>query len=223
VSTKGFSLIELLVVIAIIAILAMLLTPALGVVRGQARATVCSSNLRQIGFAFQAYAEDFDGIVVPVKSAPTGKGEWGDDLVPYFDDQNTLSANPNGKSISDRIIKGCPEFRFKPTAWQNGYAMTLYPQAYYRTSDSSYQLGNAYQGGASFKWLTFSGISNRSARLLVADTIDDENLAGTGDMAFRHNKRAGVLLFDMRTTTLLLSQALRATRDPAGAAGRIDY
>lgn len=222
-SSKGFSLIELLVVIAIIAILAMLLLPTLGVVRGQARSMVCQSNLRQIGFAYLAYAEDWNGIVVPVKSAGTLYNEWGDDLVPYFDDQNTLGANPNGKSISDRIIKGCPEFRFKPTAWQNGYAMSLYPQAYYRTSDSTYQIGNAYQGGASFKWLTFGAITNRSARLLVADTIDDENLGGTGDMSFRHNKRAGVLLYDMRTASLLLSQALRATRDPAGAAGRIDY
>lgn len=219
---REFTLIELLVVIGIIAVLAMLLLPALGLVRGQARTMVCGSNLRQIGFAFMAYAEDWNGIVVPVKDAPTEKREWGDDLLPYIDENAIISANPTNRSVGDKIIKGCPEFRFKPSAWQNGYAMHNYPQAYYDPVAKSYQSGALYQG-ATVKWLTFDRLTNRSARLLVADTDNDENLSGSSDMSYRHKKRAGALMCDMRTTTLILSQAFRATRDPAGAAGVIDY
>jgi prepilin-type N-terminal cleavage/methylation domain-containing protein/prepilin-type processing-associated H-X9-DG protein len=55
---KGFTLIELLVVIAIIALLMAILMPALRRAREQGKATVCSSNLKQIGLASRLYAED---------------------------------------------------------------------------------------------------------------------------------------------------------------------
>jgi len=57
----GFTLIELLTVIAIIGILASILIPTVGRVRDAAKATVCLSNLRQLGMAAQAYALDNEG------------------------------------------------------------------------------------------------------------------------------------------------------------------
>ncbi len=53
---KAFSLVELLVVIGIIGMLLAVLFPALGVIRDNAQRVACQSNLRQIGLAFQMYA-----------------------------------------------------------------------------------------------------------------------------------------------------------------------
>jgi len=53
----GFTLVEMLVVIGIIAILMALVTPAIFLVRANARSTECKSNLRQFGIVFRSYAD----------------------------------------------------------------------------------------------------------------------------------------------------------------------
>lgn len=54
---RAFTLIELLTVIAIIGILAAIIIPTVGKVRNTAKAAQCVSNLRQIGFAVNLYAQ----------------------------------------------------------------------------------------------------------------------------------------------------------------------
>lgn len=77
---KAFTLIELLVVIAVIAILAALLFPVFAQAREKARQAACASNLRQLGLAFQQYAQDNDELMPGATDGGNGgagvRGGW---------------------------------------------------------------------------------------------------------------------------------------------------
>jgi prepilin-type N-terminal cleavage/methylation domain-containing protein/prepilin-type processing-associated H-X9-DG protein len=60
---RGFTLIELLVVIAIIAILAALLLPVLARAREKGHRAVCQNNQKQLGLAWQMYADEDHGVL----------------------------------------------------------------------------------------------------------------------------------------------------------------
>lgn len=73
---RGFTLIELLVVIAIIAILAAILFPVFAKAREKARQSSCLSNLKQIGVAAMAYAQDYDELFNPGDFLVDGADNW---------------------------------------------------------------------------------------------------------------------------------------------------
>jgi prepilin-type processing-associated H-X9-DG protein/prepilin-type N-terminal cleavage/methylation domain-containing protein len=60
-TSRAFTLVELLVVVGVVAVLIALLMPALASAKRQAQRVACMSNLRQIGTAFIAYAQDSKG------------------------------------------------------------------------------------------------------------------------------------------------------------------
>jgi prepilin-type N-terminal cleavage/methylation domain-containing protein/prepilin-type processing-associated H-X9-DG protein len=65
---RAFTLIELLVVIAIIAILAAILFPVFARAKEAAKKAACSSNLRQIGMAWEMYNSDHDDTLMRVRT-----------------------------------------------------------------------------------------------------------------------------------------------------------
>ena len=72
---RAFTLVELLVVIAIISILAALLLPTLSKAKKIAQAAVCTSNAKQLGFAFESYLSENSSIYPP---ALWGNYVWAD-------------------------------------------------------------------------------------------------------------------------------------------------
>lgn len=80
---NAFTLIELLVVISLIATLAALIFPLFGRAKEAGRATVCLSNLHQVGVALQLYVQE-NGNRLPTmrdKSLTTTNSLPGPDLV----------------------------------------------------------------------------------------------------------------------------------------------
>lgn len=102
----GYSLVELLVVIGVVALLIALLLPALRLARESANRVKCAAQLRQIGFAFQLYANSNKGWL-PAWSGwhtwPPGQPEdsegpvWTIEMIPYIGDP-------------DSPIYNCPSF-----------------------------------------------------------------------------------------------------------------
>jgi prepilin-type N-terminal cleavage/methylation domain-containing protein len=89
----GFTLVELVVVMGVVAILIAILLPAVRAARLQSQAVQCMSQLRELGFALQAYSAANRG-VLPATSGwhtwPLGGSDdssgpaWTVELAPFF-------------------------------------------------------------------------------------------------------------------------------------------
>jgi prepilin-type processing-associated H-X9-DG protein len=68
---ESFTLVELLVVICIISILITLSFPAIQGIKETSRASVCISNMRQLGIGLMAYSADNNGFFPPANTNDT--------------------------------------------------------------------------------------------------------------------------------------------------------
>jgi prepilin-type N-terminal cleavage/methylation domain-containing protein len=98
---RAFTLLEVLISVAIIAILIGLLLPMLLRGRAASQQTVCASNLRQVGTAFQAYLHEHR--MFP-RASMSPDWHYGGAEFAGFDRRPTLAANrPLNSVVSDRL------------------------------------------------------------------------------------------------------------------------
>lgn len=129
--SAGFTLVELLIVIAVISLLAAVLFPVFARVREKAWQSACLSNLKQIGYAFQMYLDDWDdaypwGCFV-LGDAPGDPWPWQLSLLPYLRSVEVLACPTNpyrwDYPVYRSRIGGCSWPVIIPLSYgMNGYA-----------------------------------------------------------------------------------------------------
>ena len=238
---QGFTLIELLVVISIIAILAAILLPTVNLVRDQAKSMRCLSAQRQLGLAFETYAQDQDGMMPsmrqPVINIPgLTEAHWFQLLAPYVSDgpnTSSLVPTPTELTATTSIIWGCP-------ACTPAQAKAVFPAAMY--TNLCYGMNtNPWMGpvftpttysnsfwspvGPMSVHFTWSTITRRAQRILVGDSTnyhlsyldplvgDPYNRISNG-ATNRHHGRANYVFFDLHAAAVAKTSAYLGLFDP---------
>lgn len=95
-SPRGFTLVELLIVIALMAMLIVLLLPAVNYARRLARRSICQSNVRQIGLAMHMYLDTKGKYpdAGQMRSVTPEKPMLADVLASYLEDSKTVFQCP---------------------------------------------------------------------------------------------------------------------------------
>jgi prepilin-type N-terminal cleavage/methylation domain-containing protein/prepilin-type processing-associated H-X9-DG protein len=163
----AFTLIELLVVIAIIAILAAMLLPSLAAAKEKGRTSMCVSNLRQLCMAWQLYADDFGGVLMPARdyssaqyykfwSGQQNRSVAASDLSGYDPTQGFI-----WPYLASRQLNACPSWQGLPNNGQLGYG---YNWMYF-----SYSTGPTAGGAWTFNWTRQSQIPRPTEKVAFAD------------------------------------------------------
>jgi len=192
-SRRAFTLIELLVVIAIIAILAAILFPVFAQARESARRTMCLSDSKQIGTAFQMYTNDYDEVVPPV--------EHNKDL--GYDRDAWYIVQPYIKNIGiwfcpDRTEWTMPSGDDCGTSWQDsllpqkrciGYGYNWGPNSSYRMgliSERKYFTGPLYTNNYIEVGVPLASIVSPASMFSYGDTGDSPRYTLCDDYIFQY-------------------------------------
>ena len=180
---NGFTLVELLVVIGIIAVLAGLLLTARSRASDKAAQTQCLSNLRQIGMAMIAYAQDNEQ-VFPLSSpllssgptAPMRPGDWifwrGTNLTEVIN-RSAIAPYVKAKGEAFQSLMRCPADEWDNHSYPYPYS---YAMNYILTPDASQNVGPPVVPGKQ-PTPRLSSINRAAEKILVAEenerTIND--------------------------------------------------
>lgn len=194
----SFTLIELLVVIAIIAILASILLPSLQMAKGMATQMKCKSNIKQIGMAFQSYADENTEYFPPVVTDTAG---WTDywSMTRIWDMLYPPVAGSNYRLKFKGTVFACP---VSSQTLNSSYAMNGWYQ-------------NDYGGGTAGMLIPHkrSLATSPSATILVGEGSNQWisgqyfwDPASGGPVLFVHNGHSDLTYMDMHVDAMKFNQ-----------------
>jgi prepilin-type N-terminal cleavage/methylation domain-containing protein/prepilin-type processing-associated H-X9-DG protein len=205
---QAFTLVELLVVIAVIAILASLLLPALGRAKESGRATVCFSNLRQMGVACSVYASDlrrfpsaFDWLYPTNTPGDLTKGQ----LYPY---------------VKSRTVFLCPvdapNAYVKPAPWAPPILVLDHSYAMNCMMCHAHDLTTCL---APSKTVYFTEATNltmdfRGAVISPPSSLSQGFPSVSSRLTLRHNQRGHFLMVDTHVERMTIQRYNAAVTDP---------
>jgi prepilin-type N-terminal cleavage/methylation domain-containing protein/prepilin-type processing-associated H-X9-DG protein len=139
-SRTGFTLIELMVVIGLISVLSSLLLPVLGKARAAANASVCLSNLRQMGMAWTMYVAETRGRMpdyiwsTPMTPNVSWEGYW-TGVVDRFEKNEQVILCPSASAESPFTTGvqrgyGTSNHAWSGRSFTNGCAVKFNPSKY---------------------------------------------------------------------------------------------
>ena len=201
--SSAFTLIELLVVIAIISVLAAILFPVFSHVRENSRRTVCTSNLKQLGLAWQMYADDYDERACPSYNKHNNVGDANDAWDFHQTSLGVWTTGFLGVYTKDGAIHGCPDNPFQSTPGSRPYNGYGY--------NATYLGGDLGTASGDFPACTFAQIVLPSQTAVFSDagfgppdTPDNflrapseaQTYLSSGNTDFRHDLTANVCYAD---------------------------
>ena len=195
---RGFTLIELLVVITIVSILAAILFPVFSKVRANARRTVCESNLKQLGLAWQMYANDYDERACPSYNSANANDAWDFHRL----SNHTWTTGFLGVYTRDGEIHGCPDNPFKSNPTQRPYNGYGYNATYIGgdlgTPHGNYPACALFQIVMPSQTAVFSdaGYGPQSASNFLRAPSEAVTYRNSGNTDFRHTLTANVCYAD---------------------------
>jgi prepilin-type processing-associated H-X9-DG protein len=201
---------ELLVVIAIIALLISILLPTLKTAKAITRKLICSSNMRQIGIATQAYLFENGKHLPPSSCRITDPDEYWLRILSGYTGENLLFQCPS--DTADNFVEWDKPLINQPEKRYSSFAVNalLDPVCFfYSVNDNRYNRVDNIRRPQYTIWIAEAP---NTEEFLLADHLHPESWQGSVQYAKtfiahdRHRDRANYLFSDGRVDTLEIEQ-----------------